>query len=70
MTKAGSGGCYPTGRTICNIVNSFSKKTVLLCFVEATPGSVCNIEALATGEQVLSIVQSDMLSIAFNGQLR
>jgi TRAP transporter TAXI family solute receptor len=69
-TGAVSGVYYPTGDAICRIVNASAQKSVLRCSVEATPGSVYNIEALATGEEDFAIVQSDVQSLAVNGQLR
>lgn len=69
-TGAVSGLYYPTGRALCDVVNGSAQRTVLRCSVEATPGSVYNIEALASGEEDFAIVQSDVQSLAVNGQGR
>ena len=69
-TGAVSGVYYPTGQAICDVVNASDQKTALRCSVEATPGSVYNIEAVVAGEDDFAIVQSDVQSLAVNGQLR
>lgn len=69
-TGAISGVYYPTGRAICDVVNGSAQRSALRCSVEATPGSVYNVEALVDGEDDYAIVQSDVQSLAVNGQLR
>src|SRR5262245_29163733 len=53
-----SGVYYPTGRAICDAVNE--EKVGLYCSTEATPGSVYNVQAIATGEVEFAVVQSDV----------
>ena len=65
-----SGLYYPTGRAICEAVNAAVGKSVLRCSVEATPGSVYNVEALASGEVEFALVQSDVQFFAVNGEIR
>lgn len=65
-----SGLYYPTGQAICDIVNSVPHQTPVRCSIEATPGSVYNIEALAEGEDEFALVQSDVQYFAANGEGR
>ena len=53
-----SGVYYPTGRAICDAVNAESSD--LYCSAEPTPGSVYNVQAIATGEAEIALVQSDV----------
>ena len=65
-----SGLYYPTGQAICDLANAASGKTAVRCSVEATPGSVYNVEALASGEDEFALVQSDVQFFAVKGEGR
>lgn len=58
---------YPAGGAICRLLNRGRDVHGLRCSVEATEGSVANINALRGGELDLAIVQSDWQNYAFNG---
>lgn len=67
----GTGGVtgvyYPTGRAISQITNEKSKDYNLLATVEATGGSVFNVNAIMVGDFEFGIVQSDRQYQAYNG---
>jgi len=67
----GTGGLtgvyYPTGGAIATIVKKNRKKTGIRCIVEATDGSVFNINAVMAGDFEFGIVQSDRQFQAVNG---
>ena len=67
----GTGGVtgvyYPTGSAISKIVNKKSKEYNLRATVEATGGSVFNINAIMTGDLEFGVVQSDRQYQAYNG---
>ena len=65
-----SGVYYPTGQAICDIVNAARGETPLRCSIEATPGSVYNVEALASGEDDFALVQPDVQYFAVKGEGR
>lgn len=69
-TGAVSGVYYPTGRSICSIVNAAMGKDNFRCSAEATPGSVYNVEALLSGEIEFALVQSDVQYLAVKGDRR
>ncbi len=50
----GTGGVtgvyYPTGGSICRLVNKTKKETGIRCSVESTAGSVYNLNTIAAGE--------------------
>jgi TRAP transporter TAXI family solute receptor len=58
---------YPAGGAICRMLNQGRDVHGLRCAVEATAGSVANINALRGGELDLAIVQSDWQNFAFTG---
>ncbi len=62
-----TGTYYPTGRAICNLVNKYTNETKLRCSVEATNGSVYNINAIKNNELIFGMVQSDIVYQASNG---
>jgi len=62
-----TGTYYPTGGAICNLVNKYTKKTQYRCSVEATNGSVYNINAIKNSELDFGLVQSDVVYQAANG---
>jgi len=58
---------FPVGGAICRQLNQGRDIHGLRCSVEATEGSVANINALRGGELDLAMVQSDWQSMAFGG---
>ena len=62
-----TGTYYPTGGAICSLVNKYTKTTQLRCSVEATNGSVYNINAINNEELDFGLVQSDVVYQAVNG---
>ncbi len=68
----GTGGVtgvyYPTGSAMCTLVNRGTKKHGIRCSVEATGGSVYNINTIRAGELDLGVAQSDQQYNAWNGQ--
>jgi len=67
----GTGGVtgvyYPTGGSICRLVNKYKKETGVRCSVESTGGSVYNINAIRAGELEMGITQSDWQYHAYKG---
>jgi hypothetical protein len=66
-TGAVSGTYYPTGKNICKFVNRYKKDTNIRCSVEATEGSISNINSIENNELDFAIVQSDILYNASKG---
>jgi uncharacterized protein len=68
----GTGGVtgvyYPAGGAICRLVNKGRKEQGTRCSVEATGGSIYNIDTLRQGELDMAIVQSDVQYKAWKGQ--
>jgi TRAP transporter TAXI family solute receptor len=68
----GTGGVtgvyYPAGGAICRVVNKTRKEHGIRCSVEATRGSVDNIEAIRRGDLEMGIVQSDIQYKAWKGE--
>ncbi len=68
----GTGGItgvyYPAGGAICRFVNQARKENGLRCTVEATGGSVFNVNAIATGDLDIGFAQADVQYFAVNGQ--
>lgn len=62
-----TGVYYPAGGAICRLLNKYSKNYHLRCTVQATNGSVGNLEDLETGKYNFTIVQSDQLHFFYNG---
>jgi TRAP transporter TAXI family solute receptor len=58
---------YPAGGAICRIVNKERRTLGIRCAVEATQGSIYNVEALEQAEVDLSIIQSDWQEHVYNG---
>jgi len=71
FVTVGTGGVtgvyYPTGGAICRLMNKSRQKHGLRCAVEATEGSVYNIQAIRSRELDFAIVQSDIQFKAVNG---
>ena len=66
-TGAISGTYFPTGKYICKFVNKYKNDTKIRCSVEATKGSISNINSVSNEELDFAIVQSDILYNAANG---
>ena len=67
----GTGGVtgvyYPTGGSICRLVNKGRKDHGVRCSVESTGGSVFNINAIRAGDLDMGVAQSDWQYHAYNG---
>jgi TRAP transporter TAXI family solute receptor len=67
----GTGGVtgvyYPTGGSICRLVNKGKKEHGVRCSVESTGGSVYNINTIRAGELDMGVAQSDWQFHAYNG---
>lgn len=67
----GTGGVtgvyYPTGGSICRLMNITKKETGIRCSVESTGGSVYNINTIKAGELEVGVAQSDTQYQAYNG---
>ena len=67
----GTGGVtgvyYPTGGSICRLMNKKRKETGVRCTVESTGGSVYNINTIREGELEFGVAQSDWQYHAYNG---
>jgi hypothetical protein len=68
----GTGGVtgvyYPTGETICKLLNKYKKSTNIKCNVESSEGSISNIRSIRNGELDFGIAQSDIVYQAFHGK--
>jgi TRAP transporter TAXI family solute receptor len=58
---------YPAGGAICRMINLQFNKHHIRCSVEATSGSLFNIQSLNNGQVEFAIVQSDVQYEAYNG---
>jgi TRAP transporter TAXI family solute receptor len=67
----GTGGVtgvyYPTGGSICRLVNKSRKEHGIRCSVESTGGSVYNLNTIRAGELDMGVAQSDWQYHAYNG---
>ncbi len=67
----GTGGVtgvyYPTGGSICRLVNKGRKSHGVRCSVESTGGSVYNINTIRGGDLDMGVAQSDWQYHAFHG---
>ncbi|NNJ90363.1 MAG: TAXI family TRAP transporter solute-binding subunit [Gammaproteobacteria bacterium] len=67
----GTGGVtgvyYPTGGSICRLVNKGRKQHGVRCSVESTAGSVYNINTIRAGDLDMGVAQSDWQFHAYNG---
>jgi TRAP transporter TAXI family solute receptor len=70
----GTGGVtgvyYPTGGSICRLVNKGRKEHGIRCTVESTGGSIYNLNTIRAGELDMGVVQSDWQYHAYNGTSR
>jgi TRAP transporter TAXI family solute receptor len=58
-TGSETGVYYPSGGAICKFVNQGRRQHNLLCSIEATGGSIFNVNTLRAGHLDFAIVQSD-----------
>ena len=58
---------YPTGGSICRLVNKNRKTHGIRCTVESTGGSVYNINTIRAGELDMGVAQSDWQFHAYHG---
>lgn len=65
-TGSVTGIYFPTGGTICRLVNRDKEKHNIQCSVESTGGSVYNLNALSQRELDLGVAQSDIIYDAYN----
>ncbi|MEH6579881.1 MAG: TAXI family TRAP transporter solute-binding subunit [Amphritea sp.] len=67
----GTGGVtgvyYPTGGSICRLVNKTRNDHSIRCSVESTGGSVYNLNTIRAGELDMGVAQSDWQYHAYNG---
>lgn len=67
----GTGGVtgvyYPTGGSICRLVNKDKEDHGIRCSVVSTGGSIYNINAIRSGELEMGVAQSDWQYHAYNG---
>lgn len=67
----GTGGVtgvyYPTGGSICRLMNKARKEHGIRCSVESTAGSVYNLNTIRAGELDMGVVQSDWQHHAYHG---
>ena len=67
----GTGGVtgvyYPTGGAICRLVNKNTAEHGVRCSVEATGGSIYNLNTIAAGELDMGVAQSDWQYHAYHG---
>ena len=69
-TGAVTGIYYPTGGSICRLVNRDRKMHGIRCTVESTGGSIYNLNTIRSGELDMGVVQSDWQFHAYNGSSR
>jgi TRAP transporter TAXI family solute receptor len=66
-TGAVTGIYYPTGGAICRMINKKRKTYGIKATVEATAGSVYNVNAVLSGDLEFGVVQSDRQYQAWHG---
>ncbi|WP_263832125.1 TAXI family TRAP transporter solute-binding subunit [Sulfurospirillum oryzae] len=67
-TGSVTGTYYPTGGSICQMVNKNKKETNIRCSVESTAGSIYNVNTIKAGELDFGIAQSDTVYQAYRGE--
>ena len=67
-TAAITGLYYPTGGLICKVLNSNTQNKDVKCSVQATTGSIYNINSMRKGYMDVGIVQYDWLYNAYFGK--
>lgn len=65
-TSSTNGAYWPTGNSICRLINKKRKSLGLTCAAESTPGSIFNIQSLRNAESDFAIVQADWQEHAYN----
>lgn len=72
VISLGTGGVtgvyYPTGGGICRIINRARTEQGIRCAVQATEGSVSNIQRVLSGKLTLGIAQSNQIFHSVNEQ--
>lgn len=72
FTVIGTGGVtgvyFPAGGALCRVINAERHRHGTRCSIEASPGSVHNVRAVASGDFDFGIVQSDVLQRAYSGK--
>ena len=63
-----TGVYYPTGVSICRLMNKYKKQSGIRCSVMSTAGSVYNINALIKKDIDFGITQNDVFQYAYNGK--
>ncbi|NQW01352.1 MAG: TAXI family TRAP transporter solute-binding subunit [Rhodospirillales bacterium] len=67
----GTGGVtgvyYPTGQSICRLVNKGKSSHGVRCSAESTGGSVYNVNTIRAGELDMGVAQSDVQYDSYNG---
>lgn len=66
-TGAVTGVYYAAGEAICRLVNRTSARSGIRCRVDATPGSITNLDGLRSGRFDMAIVESNWLYRAWKG---
>lgn len=66
-TGSVTGVYYPTGGAVCRLVNKDREAHNIRCSVEATGGSIYNVNTISNGELDFGIVQSDWQYHGYNG---
>lgn len=66
-TGSVTGVYYPTGGAVCRLVNKDREAHNIRCSVEATGGSIYNVNTIRNGELDFGIVQSDWQYHGYNG---
>jgi uncharacterized protein len=66
-TGGQTGVYYVVGQSICRLVNRNQDEHGIKCTAPSTGGSIANLNAIATGEQDMGVVQSDWQYHAYNG---
>ena len=67
-TGSVTGVYYPAGGAVCRLINKTSGPLKLRCSVQATSGSIYNLQALRAHKVNLAVVQSDAQMAALKGQ--
>lgn len=67
-TGSVTGVYYPAGGAVCRLINKISSPLKLRCSVQATSGSIYNLQALRAHKVNLAVVQSDTQITALKGQ--
>ena len=68
-TAAVTGLYYPTGGMICKMINNYTSTGDIKCSVQATSGSVYNLNVMRTGFMDMGIVQHDWAHNAYYAKM-